>query len=159
VNRSGAVRVARPQPPYAGRKFSQFRVGDRFGDQVSVPAERLNEAAQLIGDYNPLHVDAEFARASRFGGTILHGVITSALMSAPFGNLVAGTAIGYLEHNARFLLPVRPGDTLQIEWRVVALHPKPARRAGIVEAECEARNQRGELVATATGKMLVGEGS
>jgi 3-hydroxybutyryl-CoA dehydratase len=151
--------VPRPRPPYAGRRFSQFSVGDRFGDDVLVTDAHLADGARLIGDYNPLHVDAAFAERSRFGGPILHGVLTSALMSAPFGNLAAGTAIGYLEHDARFLAPVRAGDTLAITWTVTGLVPKPTRGGGIVSAECEARNQHGVVVATATGKMLVGEGA
>jgi acyl dehydratase len=82
-------------------------------------------------------------------------VITSALMSAPFGNLVAGTAIAYVEHAARFLAPVRPGDTLTMTWQVDESTPKPAHGGGLVSASCEARNQSGELVATAHGTMLV----
>jgi acyl dehydratase len=96
---------------------------------------------------------------SRFGGCILHGVLTSALMSASFGNLAAGTAIGYLQHDTRFLAPVRAGDTLRVTWTVVALAPKPARGGGIVTAECEARNQHDVVVATAVGTMMVGEGA
>lgn len=144
-------------PPYRGRKFSQFKLGDRFGSMVVVSPEHLTVGAALIRDFNPLHVDPEFAARSRFGGCILHGVMTSALMSASFGNLVAGTAIGYLEHNARFFAPVAAGDTLEIEWSVIELLPKPAKGGGIVVADCEARNQRGELVATARGKMLVSD--
>jgi len=151
--------VPRPRAPYAGRRFAQFAVGDCFGDDVQVTDGHLADGARLIGDFNPLHVDADFAGRSRFGGCILHGVITSALMSAPFGNLAAGTAIGYLEHDTRLLAPVRAGDTLRITWTVVALAPKPARGGGIVTAECEARNQQGVLVATAVGKMMVGEGA
>jgi acyl dehydratase len=153
-----SFQVAPAAPPYRGRKFSQFRIGDRFGSTVVVSPEHLMVGASLIRDFNPLHVDPEFAAQSRFGTCILHGVMTSALMSAPFGNLVAGTAIGYLEHNARFFAPVAAGDTLEIEWSVIELLPKPAKGGGIVVADCEARNQRGELVATAVGKMLVGEG-
>jgi 3-hydroxybutyryl-CoA dehydratase len=96
-------------------------------------------------------------RSSRFGSRVLHGVLTSALMSAPFGNLVAGTAIGYLEHNARFLAPVRPGDTLSIKWTVTAVEAKPRLGGGLVAADCTAHNQSGELVATASGKMLVAD--
>ena len=151
--------VPRPRAPYLGRKFSQFSVGDRFGEDVPITDRHLADGARLIGDFNPLHVDAEFAERSLFGGTILHGVLTSALMSGSFGNLVAGTAIGYLEHNARFLAPVRAGDTLRVTWTVVALAPKPARGGGIVSAECEARNQHDVVVSTATGKMMVGEGA
>jgi 3-hydroxybutyryl-CoA dehydratase len=143
--------------PILGRRYCEFRVGDTFGSTVDITFTHLDRGAELIGDFNPLHVDDEFARSSHFGGRVLHGVLTSALMSAPFGNLVAGTALGYLEHNARFLAAVRPGDTLTIEWNVVELVPKPHRGGGIVVAECEARNQNGEAVATARGKMLVAD--
>lgn len=146
------------RPPYAGRRYSQFAPGDRFGADIPITPEHLADGARLIGDFNPLHVDPEFAARSRFGGTILHGVLTSALMSAPFGNLVAGTAIGYLQHDARFLAPVRAGDTLRITWTVVEVLPKPDKGGGIVVATCEARNQHDVLVATATGRMMVGEG-
>ncbi len=143
--------------PAAGWRYSEFRIGDTFGSTVTVTTEHLDRGAELIGDFNPLHVDEAYARSTRFGGRILHGVLTSAMMSAPFGNLVAGTALGYLEHNARFLAPVRPGDVLNIEWTVTELVPKPHRGGGIVVAECEARNQNGELVAAANGKMLVAD--
>jgi acyl dehydratase len=141
----------------AGRYFSEFQVGDSFGSTVVITETHLDRGAELIGDFNPLHVDAEFAGKSRFGGRILHGVITSALMSAPFGNLAAGTALGYLEHNTRFLAPVRPGDTLTINWIVRDLIAKPHHGGGLVIAECTAHNQAGVLVASANGKMLVAD--
>jgi len=141
----------------AGRRYSEFRVGDTFGASFTITEAHLDRGAELIGDFNPLHVDPVFARASRFGGRILHGVLTSALMSAPFGNLVSGTALGYLEHNARFLAPVRPGDTLTVTWTVMDLIAKPRHDGGIVVAECVALNQDDVAVATATGKMLVSD--
>jgi acyl dehydratase len=139
-----------------GRPYGAVRIGDQFTRRVAITDRHLADGARLIGDFNPLHVDEEFARASRFGGRILHGVITSALMGAELGMVFAGTALGYLEHNARFLAPVRPGDTLTIVWRVTDLVDKPKHGGGIVVAEAEARNQRNELVATAHGRMLVG---
>ncbi len=140
---------------YDGRRFSEFRVGDTFGSTVTVTDDHLARGAELIGDFNPLHVDEAYARTTRFGGRVLHGVLTSALMSAPFGNLAAGTALGYLEHNTRFLAPVRPGDTLSITWTVTAVEAKPRHGGGLVAADCTALNQAGELVATASGKMLI----
>jgi acyl dehydratase len=148
--------TARPLPT-PGRRFGEFRVGDTFGSTVAITTEHLDRGAALIGDFNPLHVDEAFARNSPFGGRILHGVLTSALISAPFGNLVSGTALGYLQHDARFLAPVRPGDTLTVRWQVRELLPKPARGGGIVVAEATAVNQGGVTVATAHGRMLVAD--
>lgn len=77
-------------------------------------------------------------------------------MAAELGMVFAGTALGYLEHNARFLAPVRIGDVLTIRWTVIDLVPKPRHGGGIVVAEGVAVNQDGVTVCTATGKMLVG---
>lgn len=139
-----------------GRTFAEVAVGDVFTHRVTVTETHLVLGAGLIGDFNPLHVDEEFARQSRFGTRILHGVLTSALMGAPLGNLFAGTAVGYLEHNACFLAAVKVGDTLAITWRITDCQDKPQHAAGIVSASAAAVNQHGVTVATATGKMMVG---
>lgn len=139
-----------------GCAYADVRVGDVYTRTVTIEERHLSQGAALIGDFNPLHVDDEFARRSKFGGRILHGVLTSALMGAELGMVFAGTALGYLEHNARFLAPVRIGDVLTIRWTVIELVPKPKHGGGIVVAEGIAVNQHGVTVCTATGKMLVG---
>ncbi|MFO1293951.1 MAG: MaoC/PaaZ C-terminal domain-containing protein [Rubrivivax sp.] len=143
--------------PAAGKRYRDTRIGDRFVRRERITARHLDEGARLIGDFNPLHVDEAFAARSRYGGRILHGVITSALVGAEFGMVYAGTAIGYLEHAARFLAPVKIGDELTITWTVTALDPKPKHGGGIVTAEAMAVNQDGVTVCTARGRMLVGD--
>ena len=96
----------------SGKWFDEIRVGDTFGRSVTITEAHLVTSCGILGDFNPLHADEEFAKRSRFGGRILHGMMSSAIMGGPIGMYFYGTAIAYLEHNARFLAPVRPGDTL-----------------------------------------------
>lgn len=138
-----------------GKRFCDTRIGDQFGRVERITARHLDEGARLIGDYNPLHVDEAFAARSRHGARILHGVVTSAIIGAEFGMVYAGTAIGYLQHDARFHAPVKIGDELTITWTVTALEPKPRHDGGIVTAEAVAVNQHGVTVCTAHGRMLV----
>lgn len=145
-------------PPSTPKTFSNTRLGEKFVRREAITARHVDDGARLIRDFNPLHVDADFAARSRFGGRILHGVLTSALMGAELGMVYAGTAIAYLEHNARFLAPVRIGDTLTVTWTVVELVPKPQHGGGIVAAEGVAVNQDGVAVCKASGKMLVSDG-
>jgi 3-hydroxybutyryl-CoA dehydratase len=140
-----------------GKRFSDTRVGEQFVRRERISARHVDDGARLIGDFNPLHVDEAFAARSRYGGRILHGVITSALVGAELGMVYAGTAIGYLEHNARFLAPVRIGDELTITWTVTDLLPKARHGGGIVVAEAVAVNQDGVTVCTASGRMLVSD--
>lgn len=138
-----------------GHWFDELTVGGTFSRSVTITDTHLVMSAGLLGDFNPLHVDEEFARKSRFGGRILHGMMTSAIMGGPVGMHFHGTAVAYLEHNARFLAPVRPGDTLAIEWTIDALIPKPRHGAGIVEMTGSATNQDGVVTTQVTGKIMV----
>jgi acyl dehydratase len=138
-----------------GRFFDELQVGEEFGGSLTVTEGHLTKGAALIDDFHPLHVDESFARKSRYGSRILHGVMTSAIMGGVVGTYFSGSALAYLEHAARFLAPVRIGDTLRSSWRITELTPKPAHQAGIVALTGECRNQDDVLVAEANGKMLV----
>jgi acyl dehydratase len=139
----------------SGKWFDEVRVGERFARTLTVTETHLVLGAGLIGDFNPHHTDEEYARRSRFGTRILHGMITSAIMGAPARMYFHGTALAYLEHNARFTAPVRAGDTLTTTWTIVELLHKPKQGGGIVVLTGVARNQEGAVVAEALGKILV----
>jgi 3-hydroxybutyryl-CoA dehydratase len=141
-----------------GLRYSEVALGQNFVEQMAITDAHLTLGAALIGDFNPLHVDEDFAKRSRFGGRILHGVITSAIIGAPVGMIFAGTAIGYLEHNCKFLGPVKAGDLLTTTWTVEAKEDKPKHDGGVVRLRAECVNQAGATVAQATGAMLVKNG-
>jgi 3-hydroxybutyryl-CoA dehydratase len=140
---------------FQGKWYDEVAVGDRFGTSVTVTEAHLVSAAGMFGDFNPLHIDEEFSRKSIFKSRILHGPFTAALVSAPVGMYFSGTAIAYLEHACRFIAPVRPGDTLRTDWEVVQKLDKPKHKGGICVLKGAARNQSGEVVLEADGKILV----
>jgi 3-hydroxybutyryl-CoA dehydratase len=144
-----------PPPDLTGRWFDELAAGQRFVHAITVTESHLVTGAGLIGDFNPLHVDETFARASRYGSRILHGVLTGALMGGPIGMIFHGTAIAYLEHATRFVAPVRIGDTLTTTWTVTELLAKPAHQCGIVTLAACAQNQDGAVVAEGSGKVMV----
>lgn len=102
-------------------------------------------------------MNAEYAKHTRFGTPILHGMTTSSIMGAAVGMYFHGTAIAYLEHRARFLAPVRAGDTLTTTWTITELARKPDHGGGIVTLSGVATNQSGVRVAEADAKMLVSQ--
>ncbi|MEO8847608.1 MAG: MaoC family dehydratase [Casimicrobiaceae bacterium] len=144
-----------PAVDIRGRWFDEMAAGDAFTSAVTITEAHIATGAGLIGDFNPLHVDETFARASRYGTRILHGVITAALMGGPIGMIFHGTALAYLEQSTRFLLPLRIGDTLTTTWTVAALLPKPRHQSGIVTLGVAGRNQHGSVVAEGSGKVMV----
>lgn len=140
---------------FQGKWYNEVAVGERFGTGLTVTEAHLVLGSGLFGDFNPLHVNEEFAKRSMFGTRILHGPFTSALVAAPVGMYFSGTALAYLEHTCRFKSPVRPGDTLDTQWTVTEKIDKPRHQGGIVVMRCVAKKQDGEVAVEAEGKLLV----
>ena len=140
---------------FHGRWYDEVAVGETFGTSITVTQTHLVLGSGMFGDFNPLHVDEEFAKKSMFGTRILHGPFTAALVSAPVGMFFAGTAIAYLEHACRFKAPVKPGDTLASKWTVKDKIDKPRHKGGIIVMTCLATNQAGAVAVEADGKILV----
>lgn len=140
---------------FHGKWYDEVKVGDSFASSLTVTETHIVLGSGMFGDFNPLHVNEEFSRKSMFGGRILHGPFTSALVAAPVGNFFAGTAIAYLEHACRFKAPVRAGDTLTTQWTVTGKFDKPKHKGGIFEMKGQATNQRKEVVVECEGKILV----
>jgi acyl dehydratase len=71
----------------------------------------INQFADLCGDHNPIHIDPEYAATTIWGGTIAHGALVEALMSAEIARKFPGVIISY-KHSLDFTQPVRPGDVV-----------------------------------------------
>jgi len=140
---------------FPGKHYDETKVGEAFSSSLTVTETHLVMASGLFGDFNPLHVDEQHARGSRFGGRILHGPFTSALVSAPVGMFFHTTAIAYVEHCCHFKAPVRPGDTLTTTWTITDRKDKPKHDGGLVILKGVCRNQEDTVVAEADGKILV----
>jgi len=74
---------------------------------------------EISGDRNPLHYDEEAARATRFGGIVVQGGITSAILNAVVAEDLPGPGTVFLRVNWNFRAPVRPGDTITGEVTVI----------------------------------------
>jgi 3-hydroxybutyryl-CoA dehydratase len=68
--------------------------------------------ADASGDRNPVHLDDHYARTTRFGGRIVHGMLTASVISAALGTRLPGPGSIYLSQDLKFLRPVRLGDTV-----------------------------------------------
>ncbi len=96
--------------------------------------------AGVSGDFNPVHVNEEYAKKTIFGGRIAHGVIANALLSAA-GAKLPGLVV-LLSHSSRFMKPVRIGDTITAIAEVSAVR----KDKGIVTLKNSCVNQKGEIV-------------
>lgn len=92
-------------------------VGQTASRSREVREEDIVRFTEISGDRNPLHYDAELAAASKFGGIIVQGGVTSAILNAVVAEDLPGPGTVFLHVDWKFLNPVRPGDTItgQIE--------------------------------------------
>lgn len=76
---------------------------------------------EMTGDRNPIHYDRDLAAASRFGGVVVQGGVTSGLLNALVAEQLPGPGSVFLEVGWRFLAPVRPGDVITAQATVIAV--------------------------------------
>jgi len=75
--------------------------------------------AEVSTDHNPVHLDDDYARDTIFQGRIAHGMLTAGLISAVIGEQLPGHGTVYMGQSLKFLAPVRPGDLVYAEVKVI----------------------------------------
>lgn len=91
-----------------------------------VTARDIELFTEISGDRNPLHYDERVARSTSFGGIVVQGGITSAILNAVVAEDLPGPGTVFLQVNWSFKAPVRPGDTISGEVVVSKVrHDKP----------------------------------
>ena len=106
-------------------KRQMVTVGAEFERVMTLDEAAARAFANSVGDLNPIHHDEAFARTSRFGGLIVSGTQTTALMLAMTATYLAafGPCLG-LDAQFRFRRGIRMGETVRMVWRVVSVTPK-----------------------------------
>ena len=144
----------------AGRSFEDWTVGDRIAHEIRRTVTETDNLLFTVMTHNPqpLHLDAEAARASEFGQILVNGTYTFALM---VGLSVSDTTLGTLVANLGYDKLVMPkpvflGDTLRAETVIHALKESRSRpEAGIVTFAHRMLNQRDEIVCECLRTALV----
>ena len=125
-------------------------VGDAAEISRTITGEDVRAFAEATGDRNPVHLDEEYARGTRFGRTIAHGMMGASLISAVLANELPGRGTVYLSQTLRFTAPVFLGDT--VSARVVVKHVREDKPVVTLETVCT--NQRGERVVEGEAVVL-----
>jgi len=129
----------------------KFTVGDSAEITKTITEADVQAFAGLTGDHNPVHVDNAFAKTTRFGRTIAHGMLTASLISSVLANKLPGEGSVYLGQTLQFVAPVFPGDEITARVTVKQLREdKP-----IVKLETICVNQNGAIVIRGEATVLI----
>src|SRR4051794_28042878 len=132
------------------RTLAQLSVGDAATLEKTITERDIALYAEISGDYNPLHVDAEFAAAGPFGERVAHGPLTMAVAAGVIGTTLPGVGTVAVSNRVDYLAPVRIGDTITAHVEVGALDT--ARHRATMDLRWT--NQDGQVVATGEATVI-----
>ena len=130
-----------------------FSVGDSAEITKTIEQSDIDAFAAVTGDHNPVHVDEEFAKTTRFGRRIAHGMLTASMISSVLANKLPGEGSVYLGQTLKFVAPVFPGDEVTARVTVKEIREdKP-----ILKLETICVNQRDEIVIRGEATVLAAD--
>jgi 3-hydroxybutyryl-CoA dehydratase len=128
-----------------------FSIGDSAELTKTIQQSDIHAFADVTGDHNPVHVDETFAKTTRFGRTIAHGMLSASLISATLASKLPGEGSVYLGQTLQFVAPVFPGDEITARVTVKEIREdKP-----ILKLETVCINQHGKTVILGEATVLV----
>ena len=128
-------------------------VGSKCEMSHTYSQAEVSQFANLSGDNNRIHIDAEYASKTPFGKPIVHGIFTSSLFSTILGSTITGAV--YVSQSLQFLKPVFVDSTVLAKIEV--LHVEKRKRGNLLtcSSTVDIVLEEGELVRTVTGEAKV----
>lgn len=125
-----------------GKTIAQLHIGDKVSCTHTFTLDDAKRYAELIGDYNPIHFDDEFAMKTKFKGKIVHGMMVAGYISRLIGMELPGPGCIYAGQNIQFRKPVHYGDAITTVIEVLQMEVN--RNRVVLATRCY--NQEEQLV-------------
>ena len=135
-------------------KYEDYKVGDSAEFTKTITEEDVMMFAKVTGDYNPIHVNPEYAKTQMFGKQVAHGALSSGLISAVLGFKLFGPGILYGGQTVKFVKPVFFGDTLTAVATVKEMFTKKEGKLKFIICDTVVKNQNDDEVTTGEGTII-----
>jgi 3-hydroxybutyryl-CoA dehydratase len=144
--------------PIQGLFYEDYTIGDSITSQGRTVTESdVVSFAMLSGDWNPLHTDAEAAKATPYGERIAHGLLVLSMATGLAERLgfMNQTVIGFMGLDWQFRAAVKIGDTIRVQATVSELKPMPRLDGGYVTFKVQILNQEDKVTQRGAWTVLV----
>lgn len=131
---------------YKVKDISEIRLGDEATLERAITESDVLDMARISGDYNPIHIDDEYANETIFGSRIAHGLFCCGMISAILGNQLPGIGTIILSEEIKFMFPVYIGDIITAKVTVNSINVVKKH----IELVLECKNQNGKVVMKGT---------
>jgi len=135
---------------YQGIYFEDLTIGQTAQFSKTVSEADILMFAGVSGDTNPVHLDAEYAATTPFKERIAHGMLSAGLISAVLGTKLPGPGAVYVGQTLKFKAPVKIGDTVVAQAKVIELDPNKKR--AVLSTTCTVR---GKIVVEGEATIMV----
>ncbi len=132
------------------REYDEIRVGDRSSFSKTITEADIFAFCGIAGDFNPIHVDEVYARSTRWGGRIAHGLLVAGMITRTL-SAIGGDGAVQVSQEVSFMAPVHIGDTITVVSEV-AEKIDDKRRMVIASTWT---NQDGTTVQTGRAELLL----
>ena len=130
-----------------------YQTGDGFSFKKYISVEDVKQFAEIVGDLNPIHLDAEFAEKTFFKKRIVHGAFLAGLISKILGMDFPGQGTVYLSQNSVFKRPVYVDTTVRVEVKVTEVIIEKRR----LILETNILNENNEICVTGSATVWIPE--
>ena len=132
------------------KKFDEIQIGEKATFGKTITEADVFAFAGITGDFNPLHVNAEFAKNSLFGKRVAHGMLTASLVDQTLTH-IGGLGTIHLSQTVKFLAPVFIGDTVMVVSEVLSKDSAKNR----MTVKSTIANQEGKTVLEAEALIMM----
>ncbi len=132
------------------KNYEDLKVGDQSIFQKTIGEVEIFAFAGICGDFNPLHVSETYAKGTRFGKRLAHGMLTASLIDYTLTDLLGLGAV-HISQSIQFKAPVGLGDTVTVTSTITAMEPE-RRRCKIGST---LTNQDGTVVIVGEGEVML----
>ena len=131
--------------------FDEIKIGLKHHFDVIIDEELEQNFAESSGDFNPLHMDEQYAKETKFGGRVCHGMLLASFFSRLVGMYLPGKNALYFSQNLDFMEPCFIGDKITVQGEVM----DKSEATQIIKLKTTIKNQEGKSLIEGTARVLV----
>ena len=131
--------------------FEQIEIGLCKEFHVDITQSMVDDFAKISGDFNPIHMNEEFAKSTKFGGKIVHGMLLASFLSQMVGMYLPGKYALYTSQSLEFKNPCFVGD----EITVSSIITDKSNSTKIIKLESNITNHKNQILLHGEGRIIV----
>jgi len=131
--------------------FDEIEIGLEHHFEINIDEKLQEDFAKISGDFNPLHMDEQFAKKSKFGRRICHGMLLSSFFSRLIGMYLPGKNALYFSQNLNFVEPCFIGDKIIVKGEVI----DKSEATRMIKIKTTIKNRVGRVLIEGTAQVVV----